>query len=171
MRLAREVLVAKTLARRAGKLLLAMQRKGDLQTRYKPGAAPVTAADVAASELLCKGLRQEFSVDGILSEESNTEGSDQPESWWRAERTWLIDPLDGTKGFIAGSRDFGVHIGLVEGAEPVLGVNYYPATDVLYFAVRGGGAYKEAANKPAVRLSCASAAKQPLRPNLCIRTI
>jgi 3'(2'), 5'-bisphosphate nucleotidase len=53
----------------------------------------------------------------------------------------MIDPLDGTSGFIAGNGDFAVQIGLVTGGASVLGVVYLPAADVLYWAARGEGAW------------------------------
>ena len=57
----------------------------------------------------------------------------------------MIDPLDGTKGFIAGSGDYAVQIGLAANGEAVLGVVYAPAIDVLYWAARGHGAWVERA--------------------------
>jgi 3'(2'), 5'-bisphosphate nucleotidase len=55
----------------------------------------------------------------------------------------MIDPLDGTNGFIDGNGDFAVQIGLTEDGECVLGVVYQPLTDVLYRAIRGGGTWIE----------------------------
>lgn len=60
---------------------------------------------------------------------------------WR--QYWLVDPLDGTGEFIAGSGDFATLIALVRDNVPVLGVIYAPESDVLYWAVRGHGAFKE----------------------------
>jgi 3'(2'), 5'-bisphosphate nucleotidase len=53
----------------------------------------------------------------------------------------MIDPIDGTKGFIAGTGDFCVQIGLAVGGRAALGILYAPATDVLYWAARGHGAW------------------------------
>jgi 3'(2'), 5'-bisphosphate nucleotidase len=55
----------------------------------------------------------------------------------------MVDPLDGTNGFIAGNGDFAVQIGLAEHGEPIVGVVYQPSTGVLYRAVRGAGTWIE----------------------------
>ena len=83
-----------------------------------------------------RGLREAFPGDGILAEES----VDTARRLGR-ERVWMIDPVDGTKGFIAGTGDFAVQIGLAVEGRSVLGVLYAPATDVLYWAARGHGAW------------------------------
>jgi 3'(2'), 5'-bisphosphate nucleotidase len=96
----------------------------------------VTQADYAANDLIVRGLTTEFPADGLLSEES----VDTVQRLER-KRVWIVDPLDGTKGFIAGNGDFAVQIGLtVEGAA-ALGVVYLPDADVLYYAARGAGAW------------------------------
>ena len=56
-------------------------------------------------------------------------------------RVWIIDPLDGTRDFIAQTGDFSVHIGLCVDGQPVLGVVYQPVRQALYHARRGGGAF------------------------------
>jgi 3'(2'), 5'-bisphosphate nucleotidase len=97
---------------------------------------PVTQADRAVNELIVRALRETFPEDGILAEES----VDTDRRIGR-ERVWMIDPIDGTKGFIAGTGDFAVQIGLAVGGRACLGVLYAPATDVLYWAARGHGAW------------------------------
>ena len=59
------------------------------------------------------------------------------------KRVWMIDPLDGTTGFIEGNGDFAVQIGLADNGQCVLGVVYQPLTGVLYRAVQGGGTWIE----------------------------
>src|SRR5207237_6569497 len=68
---------------------------------------PVTQADRAVNELIVRRLREEFPGDGVLAEESV-----DTEARLTRERVWMVDPLDGTKGFIAGTGDFAVQIGL-----------------------------------------------------------
>ena len=98
---------------------------------------PVTAADREASRMIVAGLTAQFPDDGILSEEE----IDDIQTRIAAPRAWIIDPIDGTKGFIHKNGDFGVQIGLaIEGAA-VLGVVYLPAKDVMYYAAKGGGAF------------------------------
>jgi 3'(2'), 5'-bisphosphate nucleotidase len=97
---------------------------------------PVTQADRAVNELIVRALRAEFPDDGILAEES----VDTDRRIGR-ERVWMIDPIDGTRGFIAGTGDFCVQIGLAVAGRAALGILYAPATDVLYWAARGHGSW------------------------------
>ena len=108
----------------------------------------VTAADREANELIVSRLQKEFTNDGILAEESvdNAHRLDK-------DRVWLIDPMDGTKNFINRDGDFAVQIGLAVGGASVLGVVYQPVRDVLYRAARNGGAWMEAGDDRAARLT------------------
>src|SRR5258705_5711517 len=135
-----ELRIALELAREAGAAILDLY-EGPLDIEQKANAddrEPVTQADKLANEIIVARLRREFPDDGILAEESiNT--SDRLDK----SRVWMIDPLDGTTGFIDGNGDFAVQIGLTENGECVLGVVYQPLTGVLYRAVRGGGTWIE----------------------------
>ena len=139
----REWRVALRAARRAGALILE-HYEGPLRVERKVSAdehtEPVTEADRAANELIVKALREEFPDDGILAEESV-----DTERRLDKRRVWIIDPLDGTNGFIARDGDFAVQIGLAVEGRSVLGVVYQPLPDVLYWAVRGEGAWVERA--------------------------
>lgn len=97
---------------------------------------PVTIADKTASKIIVEGLGKAFAADGILSEE---EFDDQTRL--TKNRVWIIDPLDGTTGFVKKTGDFAVQIGLAVGGESVLGVVFLPLEDVLYFAVKEKGAW------------------------------
>jgi 3'(2'), 5'-bisphosphate nucleotidase len=83
-------------------------------------------------------LKREFPNDGILAEESidTKRRLEKP-------RVWMVDPLDGTNGFIDGNGDFAVQIGLAEESQCVMGVVYQPLTGVLYRAVQGEGTWIE----------------------------
>jgi len=130
------------LAREAGKAALDFYR-GPLKVYHKEEFdEPVTQADRVVNEMIVSKLRTAFPTDGILAEESL-----DTKARLSNERVWMVDPLDGTKGFIAGTGDFAVQIGLAQGGESVLGVVYAPATDVLYFATRGYGAWVERADE------------------------
>jgi 3'(2'), 5'-bisphosphate nucleotidase len=132
----RELGVAVELARRAGEAALGYYGK-PLRVEHKEEFdEPVTQADRAANELIVRALRESFPEDGILAEES----VDTDRRLGR-RRVWMIDPVDGTKGFIAGTGDFAVQIGLAVEGRAALGVLYAPATDVLYWAARGHGAW------------------------------
>ena len=135
-----ELDVAVDLARTAGAAILE-QYKGPIdieQKNFDDDSEPVTQADRIANELIVTRLQREFPNDGILAEES----VDTSRRLDKA-RVWMVDPLDGTNGFIAGNGDFAVQIGLAEHGEPVVGVVYQPSTGVLYQAVRGEGAWIE----------------------------
>src|SRR5262245_37452626 len=131
-----ELRKVEALARLAGEA--ALRFYGTATAEYKDGGSPVTAADHAANECIVKGLRAYFPGDAILSEESK-DSLDR----LKAERLWIVDPLDGTKEFLAQNGEFAVMIGLAVRGEPVLGVVYLPATQTLYSAERGGGAWVE----------------------------
>lgn len=138
-----ELRLALRLAREAGVVILDYYA-GPLRVERKVGAdehiEPVTEADRAANELIVGGIRQEFPADGILAEESI-----DTERRLTKRRVWMIDPLDGTSGFIARDGDFAVQIGLAVEGRCVLGVVYQPLPDVLCWAVKGTGAWIERA--------------------------
>jgi len=136
----RELTVACELAREAGAAILE-HYEGPLnikQKNYDDDIEPVTQADLIANELIVNRLAREFPDDGILAEESI-----DTERRLEKSRVWMVDPLDGTSGFIAGNGDFAVQIGLVENGKCVVGVVYQPLTDVFYRAVLGGGTWIE----------------------------
>lgn len=97
---------------------------------------PVTIADRTSSKIIVESLQNEFPEDGILSEEE----IDVPERLDKS-RVWIIDPIDGTKGFINRDGDFAVQIGLAENGVAVLGIVLLPAHNRLYYAVKGEGAF------------------------------
>ena len=136
----RELRIAVELAREAGAAILDYYDT-PLHIEQKSNSGdrePVTQADKAANEIIVRRLQQEFPDDGILAEESIDTSRRLSK-----ERAWMIDPLDGTNGFIDGNGDFAVQIGLVEKGEPVLGVVYQPLTGVLYRALRSAGTWIE----------------------------
>lgn len=92
-----------------------------IEYRQKPGGGPVTAADLAADATLRALLPR--GDDAWLSEESE----DDP-ARLAAHRVWVVDPLDGTRSFVAGRPDYAVSIALVEAGEPVLGAIGCPVT-------------------------------------------
>ena len=132
----RELGAAISLARAAGVAALE-HYGGPLRIVHKSeNEDPVTQADHAANDLIVSGLQREFPADGLLSEETL-----DTVRRLSISRVWMVDPLDGTKGFIEGNGDFAVQIGMVEDGAPVLGVVYQPVPDVLHYAARGAGAW------------------------------
>jgi len=132
----RELDAAISLARAAGAAALE-HYGGPLKIVHKSeNEDPVTQADHAANDVIVAGLEREFPADGLLSEETL-----DTVRRLSISRVWMVDPLDGTKGFIEGNGDFAVQIGLVEEGTPVLGVVYQPVPGVLHYAARGAGAW------------------------------
>ena len=138
--LEREIETATRLARLAGETILRHYEAGFVPEQ-KIGAddfsEPVTIADREASRLIVDGLAAEFPDDGILSEEEK----DDAEQRLASGRVWIIDPIDGTAGYIAHDGDFAVHIGLAEAGRPIAGVVFLPFHNVLSYAVKGAGAF------------------------------
>ncbi|RWR02891.1 adenosine-3'(2'),5'-bisphosphate nucleotidase [[Pantoea] beijingensis] len=127
------------LAREAGDAIMKIyEGEAPLNVSHKSDDSPVTAADIAAHNVIIIGLSALDENTPILSEEA-------PQSWeirqhW--QRYWLVDPLDGTKEFIKRNGEFTVNIALIERGKPVLGVVYAPVIDVMYSAA-DGKAWKE----------------------------
>lgn len=133
----KELEVARRLAREAGSILMSFY-KGDTKIEWKGHDDPVTAADHAANEMLVRELSKAFPNDAILSEEA-------PDDKVRLnnDRVWMVDPMDGTKQFIEKLDEFAVMIGLAVSGEPKVGVVYNPATDRMFYAAPGIGAFVE----------------------------
>ncbi|MFW5743496.1 MAG: inositol monophosphatase family protein, partial [Spirochaetota bacterium] len=135
---------AVSLAREAGDLTLRYFR-GDLTVETKSDDTPVTRADREAETLIRARLRRAYPGDDILGEELGTDEG-------RGERTWVVDPIDGTKSFVAGAPLYAVLIALVDGRysggdlptdRVLLGVIHVPPLRETVSAVRGGGALWE----------------------------
>lgn len=97
------------------------------------GDSPVTEADIAANDVLHRHLVEPG--DGWLSEESENDPTRLD-----ARRVWVIDPIDGTRAFIAGREDWSVSAALVVGGRPVAAALFAPATEELFLSVAGSGA-------------------------------
>lgn len=94
----------------------------------------VSYVDKTSEERVREFLGKRFPEHTIVGEE---EGGEE-----RGEFVWYIDPLDGTKNYIAGFPIFGVSIALAHGDEPIVGAVYLPFFDTLYWASKGEGAFK-----------------------------
>jgi 3'(2'), 5'-bisphosphate nucleotidase len=130
------------------------------EVREKDDRSPVTLADEVAHGILVDGLRRLDPATPVVSEEAAAASFETRRGW---RRFWLVDPLDGTKEFIKRRAEFTVNVALIEDGEPVLGVVLAPALDLLYWAVKGGGAWREEKGRPAERIySSVPAAGTPL---------
>jgi myo-inositol-1(or 4)-monophosphatase len=119
--------------RQAGTLALSLFRT-ELKNWTKGASSPVSEADIAVNDLIAHSLRAATPDYGWLSEESaDDEG--------RLDRpfVWIVDPIDGTRGYLAGREDWCVSVALVEDTRPVLAAVFAPASDEFFFAQRGRG--------------------------------
>lgn len=113
------------------------------EVRYKADGSPLTQADLAAHRVIARGLAQLTPEIPVVSEEDGaSEVHRQPTG-----RFWLVDPLDGTKEFVARNGEFTVNIALIEEACPVLGVVVAPALGQSYWGGASQGAWREANGK------------------------
>ena len=119
--------------REAGALALTTFR-GQLKSWTKGKSSPVSEADLAVDALLRERLLAIHDA-GWLSEETE----DDPARLGHSE-IWAVDPIDGTRGYIAGSSDWGISAALVGNGRPVIAALYAPVTDELFLAVAGDGA-------------------------------
>lgn len=101
----------------------------------KDDASPVTAADVIANRIICEGLAQLMPRLPVLTEEEADIAWSARQQW---ARYWLVDPLDGTKEFLARNGEFSVNIALIENGQPVFGMVHLPVNGVTYY---GGSRY------------------------------
>ena len=108
---------------------------------YKGVNDPVTAADKAVNNFLVDALTQAFPGDGILAEESKDDLSRLQHN-----QVWCIDPLDGTKEFIARNGEFSIMVGLAIEGVATLGVVYQPILDFMYSGIRDQGAWLSTAD-------------------------
>lgn len=141
------------IAEKAGKAIMTFypgHAKGPLNVTKKPDQSPVTQADLAANQIITAGLKALYPEVPIISEESDPEQDWQQRRQW--SRCWLVDPLDGTRGFIEGIAEFSVNIALIEQGLATAAVIYNPISQTVYFAAKGQGAYKKTGQEPAVRL-------------------
>ncbi|MDA3963236.1 MAG: 3'(2'),5'-bisphosphate nucleotidase CysQ [Planctomycetota bacterium] len=129
----------------------AMVHYGVARAEAKADGSPVTAADLAAHEVLLAGLPGILDVP-VLSEESAAVAYAERHAW---QRYWLVDPIDGTKEFLKGNGEFTVNVALVVDGYPVLGVVGAPALGCCYAGVvdeAGSSAWRvDAAGRGAIR--------------------
>jgi 3'(2'), 5'-bisphosphate nucleotidase len=122
------------LVARAAAAILAIS-PGDIATRLKADHTPVTAADEAADRIIAQGLARLLPGLAIVSEESGERAGTTPAATFA-----LVDPLDGTKEFVAGRGEYTVNLAIVTGGAPIAGFIAAPALGLLYRGMVGSGA-------------------------------
>ena len=133
MTLASDLAFVLDVADRAGELALRYFQSGVSVSR-KADASPVSEADLAVERQIRVALSDAFPDDGVLGEEFGRSGN--------AARTWLIDPIDGTRAFVAADPDWRVHLALEVRGRVELAVVVAPALGMCWWATTGGGAFE-----------------------------
>lgn len=134
-------------ARMAGQVIMAIYdaadlrsaRPTDLQVSYKADASPLTKADLAAHQVIHAGLTNLAPGVPVVSEEDAASMAYRQPSG----EFWLIDPLDGTKEFVARNGEFTVNIALIRDRVAVFGIVFAPVLGALYWGGQGIGAFRE----------------------------
>jgi histidinol phosphatase-like enzyme (inositol monophosphatase family) len=153
----KELEAARRIAEQAGRLALENHARG-FESETKADDSPVTSADRANERLITKLLEEAFPDDGLLGEEGAAREG-------RSGRRWIIDPIDGTRGFMRGIPTWGVLLALEAEGKVVVGACNLAALGELYSAAAGLGAYRNG-----TRIHCSSA-KTPDQALLCLTGI
>jgi len=126
------------IARNAGEIILKhYDNMSQMVVNIKSDNSPVTEADIGSENVIVSMLKENFSYP-ILTEETPS-SYNKIKNW---EKYWLVDPLDGTQDFIEKNDEFTVNIALIQNNQPILGVVYAPALDLLYTGQLNKGSYK-----------------------------
>lgn len=140
-----ELSILKIIIKKAGAKILHYYQR-EINIEYKESDhTPVTQADRVSQDILIAGLSSLGYA--FLSEEYADDGKRL-----QSQRVWIIDPLDGTSDFLKRTGEFSVMVGLVENGRPILAAIYQPVADILYYARKGEGAYREQGSAPPQRL-------------------
>lgn len=119
----------------AGQAVLRVLEDG-FETTQKSNRDPVTTADLQANQILRKALIGAFPEYGWLSEETRDDSVRL-----KKRCVWIVDPIDGTKEFVNGIPEFAISVALVQDGQPIFAAVFNPATDELFSAARGAGAW------------------------------
>jgi 3'(2'), 5'-bisphosphate nucleotidase len=132
----------------AGRAVMAIYADADLGVTSKADGSPLTRADVAAEAAILETLARAAPHIPTVSEESAPPAA-------VGDRFFLVDPLDGTKEFLARNGEFTVNVALVARGVPIAGIVFAPALDRLYAGALGRGAWRSSpsARAPRVRIS------------------
>jgi 3'(2'), 5'-bisphosphate nucleotidase len=108
-------------------------------------------SDVAAQEIILQHLNRVFPYDSFLAEEDTPTLAEIKKQKRDAGRLWIIDPVDGTRGFARKNGEFSVMVGLLAGPDVVVGVVMEPATKRLTYATRDGGCWRRDGDQSPIR--------------------
>lgn len=130
----------------AGKAILNIYNNSteDFGITLKSDNSPLTLADKASNDVICKSLNNLDSSIPILSEEGKQIDYSDRKKW---SKFWLIDPLDGTKEFIKRNGEFTVNIALIENQKPIMGIVHAPILNTTWYGLENMGSYKFSENQ------------------------
>ncbi len=120
--------------REAGDIALTSSKK-PIKHWTKSGDSPVSEADIAVNDFLVARLPSLMPQAGWLSEETEDDLARTSSG-----AVWVVDPIDGTRAYIAGRADWSISVALVEDERPAVAALYAPVTNEMFLAQRGGGA-------------------------------
>lgn len=124
----------------AGKAIMDIYSRSDIETTFKNDGSPLTLADMASHNIILEQLKKKTPDIPVLSEESENVPYNVRKSW---KTFWLVDPLDGTKEFVKRNGEFTVNIALIDCGKTVLGVVHAPVPRTTYYASAEKGAFKK----------------------------
>ena len=123
------------IATEAGIVIREIYESGKFSTSVKSDNTPVTTADEKANEMILGALNQQFPQIPAISEEAENKVSEKG-------TFFIIDPLDGTKGFLSKTDNFTVNIALIKNWKPEIGVIYSPMTGELFYTSTSRESFK-----------------------------
>lgn len=129
--------------------------KSNYSVRTKSDLTPVTEADLESDRIICEALLRMYPTIPVISEETFSNRT------INSDKFWLLDPLDGTKEFIAGNGEYCISLALIENAQPIEAYIFAPRSDEFWFAKKNHGAYKLVNNK-FIKLTASKSEKGPL---------
>ena len=128
--------ILERIAKQAGDIILKYYNT-IIDINIKSDGSPVTKADIESERLIVSKLKKNFSYP-IVTEETPIEYYER-KKW---NKYWLIDPLDGTEDFIERNNEFTINIALIQNNNPILGIVYAPALNLIYTGNVGSGSMK-----------------------------
>ena len=149
----KELQVAINAAKEACKVVLEIYNSRELGVEIKEDNSPVTRADKAADKIIREHLAKNFPSYSLLTEESSDDLSRLNNDY-----VFIVDPIDGTKEYVAHSDEFTINIGLAYKHRPVMGVILIPVTGELFYALEGKGSFYEKDGN-SVKIHCNSKTK------------
>lgn len=127
----------------AGREIMNIYNRSDFGTKIKEDDSPVTAADIASDEIIKKGLQDITPGTNVFSEETKDIDYTIRSGW---DPLWILDPLDGTKEFIAKNDEFCISLALVSGNRVTAGFIHAPVSMESWVAIKGQGAWKKSSS-------------------------